>query len=1140
MVISTGGVPTAFAANDNMDSNIFALGNVATEQLSSNEPAGGSAGYDCVDCGPNFTISCETLTNMMEERSMQALLRFGGVNGLALCLDVALDYGLSAKEGVSEADCMNEEVVPFQKRRAHFGANKLPPPISKSYLEIVWEAMQDHTLIMLTVAAFISLAVGIYETVNPSYHDDEDNSDMPWLEGVAIILAVIIVVLVGSINDYRQQKQFRKLTEQKEEKEIKVLRGGELCSISVFDVNVGDVVVLDTGDIVCCDGVLLNSQSLECDQSSLTGESDHIKKGPSEDPFVLSGTQIVNGTGKMLVTAVGIKSVYGTIMMSLRGGSESTPLQNKLARLADVIAWFGLAGGLSMLVVLLGKYFAVEASSDDGLGSFSTIFSDCLHIVIQAITIVVVAVPEGLPMAVTLALCYATKRMLKDNNFVRVLKSCETMGGATSICSDKTGTLTQNHMTVVKSLIGDVRFNSFGEQSKEMFHLNGKVLDLLNNSIAVNSTAYRGKNSMAVIVFHGSKSESSLIEFSERLGGDYSSLRMKSCIHCTYPFSSHRKRMGTVVELDAEEGSYRQYVKGAAEVVFDMCTSAISFDGTVTEISDEYRKNVNETITEFASSGLRTLCLAYKDYHEGQTEFDANSDDFPEAELTFLGVVGIQDPVRPEVPEAVEQCKRAGIFVRMVTGDNISTAKHIARECGILTKGGICMEGSTFRHLSEKKMKRIVPNLQVLARCSPHDKQVLVSLLREMGETVAVTGDGTNDGPALKAADVGFSMGISGTDVAKEASDIVLLDDNFASLVKAVMWGRSIYDSVRKFLQFQLTVNVTSVLVAFITAVADPDNTSAITAVQLLWVNLIMDTLAALALATDPPTPALLDRAPHKKSDRLISSKMWKHITGQSIYQLIVCLVLFFLGDRFFDLDLDDSTDKDILTTIVFNTFVFCQIFNEFNARSIDDSQNVFHNILKNRIFIGIWIGTVFVQAIIVEAGGPVFDTEGLDGPMWATSFLLGAVSLPLGALLRVLPEWKEERKEESLELITQSRFEWEKAIDAIMTQLKVVRAFQSPVFAKEQEKYGKGKGTERSNYGRVGASLGSLADSIPCPPSVADGNNLLRARWQQAIRAVRVQLRVCHAFQNAANIETSHYYDYDKEVHGKGKGNGV
>ena len=642
----------------------------------------------------------------------------------------------------------------------------------------------------------------------------------------------------------------------------------------------------------------------------------------------------------------------------------------------------------------------------------------------------------GLPLAVTLALAFATKRMTKENLLVRVLGSCETMANASVICTDKTGTLTQNSMTVVAGCLGihakfvrqlnDNAARSNAEETEQSTSgpeqirkhyedfsidqanlttiLSPQLRALLNESIAVNSSAFQDIDpETGEKVFIGSKTETALLQFAHELGcRDYKETRDAADVIQMIPFSSERKFMGVVVRLSS--GKFRLYAKGASEILSKECAQHVvvrnrnSETGKVNEevevkmIDDLAKENISRTIIFYANQTLRTIALCYKDF-ESWPPLNTQLDEDGEVrelfaslssthlfsrqvsvqalikELTLIAITGIEDPLREGVRDAVLKCHRAGVTVKMCTGDNVLTARSIATQCGIFTKGGIIMEGPVFRKLSHVEMMEIVPRLQVLARSSPEDKKILVETLKRNGEIVGVTGDGTNDGPALKTANVGFSMGIAGTEVAKEASDIILMDDNFASIVKAIMWGRCVNDAVRKFLQFQISTNVTAVVITFVSALASVDETAVLSAVQLLWINIIMDTFAALALATDPATESLLERMPDRKTAPLFSVEMYKMILFQSLYQIAIILIFHFLGNTI--LGFDNSTHSDdIVKTLVFNAFVFAQIFNSVNSRRLDNKLNIFEGILKNRYFLVITlIGIccmVFLRTLIL------------------------------------------------------------------------------------------------------------------------------------------------------------------------------
>ena len=670
------------------------------------------------------------------------------------------------------------------------------------------------------------------------------------------------------------------------------------------------------------------------------------------------------------------------------------------------------------------QLFRFIAALPQNPGTPSEKAGEFLDILITAITIIVMAVPEGLPLAVTLALAFATTRMLKDNNLVRVLRACETMGNATTICSDKTGTLTQNKMTVVAGSWGkDQKFSlqPSGDDEQTFTNLFKKLSagfkSLLMQSIAINSTAFEGEED-GQKTFIGSKTEVALLILAQNNLAltNVAEERSNTQIVQIYPFDSALKCMGTVIRLPS--GDYRLVVKGASEIMLSKATTYVtnidSDNYAVVSMDESAKQQVSAQIQAYAERSLRTIGFLYKDFPVWPpAEAEVLEEDKSMAKfasvmsgMVWVGLVGIQDPLRPQVTDAVRRCQGAGIKVRMVTGDNQVTARAIATECGITTENGIVMEGPVFRQLSDHEMDAIIPRLDVLARSSPEDKRILVERLKKLGETVAVTGDGTNDGPALKTADVGFSMGIAGTEVAKEASEIILMDDNFTSIVKAVMWGRSVNDAVAKFLQFQITVNIAAVTLAFISALASDDNSSVLKAVQLLWVNMIMDTFAALALATDAPTDSILDRKPTPKSAALITMNMWKMILGQAFYQIVITLILYFLGEKIFKYDFAANPhQKHELDTMVFNAFVWMQIFNMFNNRRLDNKHNIFEGAHKNYFFITMAAIMVAAQIMIVFIGGQAFEVVRIDGVQWAVCILVALPCLLWGVILRLIPD---------------------------------------------------------------------------------------------------------------------------------------
>ncbi|PUU82388.1 hypothetical protein B9Z19DRAFT_1099224 [Tuber borchii] len=994
----------------------------------------------------------------------------------------------------------------FKERKRVFKDNRLPVKKTKNIFQLMWIAFMDKVLLLLSGAAVISLALGLYQTFG-GQHKKGEGAKVDWVEGVAIMVAIIIVVVVGAGNDYQKERQFVKLNKKKEDRVVKVIRSGRSQQVSVYDLLVGDVCHMEPGDLIPADGIFISGHNIKADESSATGESDQMKKTAADevmakieandpgvhksDCFIISGSKILEGIGTFMVTNVGVHSSFGKTMMALREETEATPLQMKLNNLAEAIAKLGGASALLLFIVLLIKFLVQLRGSDDTPSEKGQSF---MRILITAITVVVVAVPEGLPLAVTLALAFATTRMLRDNNLVRVLRACETMGNATTICSDKTGTLTQNKMTVEQLVAADSREDVSITEFVSM--LSPLVKDLLRQSVVINSTAFEGEEN-GEVTFIGSKTETALLGFArEFLGmGPVSEERSNSEIVQLIPFDSGRKCMGSVIKLPS--GKYRMFVKGASEILLAKCTRIVN-DISASEVlesqlTEENTRTLNQIISNYANRSLRTIGLIYRDFASWPPEKSRTVVDDPSqaefddvfGDMVFLSVVGIQDPLRDGVADAVSECQKAGVFVRMVTGDNLITAKAIATECGIYTTG-------------------------VLARSSPEDKRILVRRLKELGETVAVTGDGTNDGPALKMADVGFSMGIAGTEVAKEASAIILMDDNFASIVKAIMWGRAVNDAVKKFLQFQLTVNITAVLLTFVSAVASSDESSVLNAVQLLWVNLIMDTFAALALATDPPTRAILDRKPDPKSAPLITITMWKMILGQAVYQLVVTFVLNFAGKNI--LGYNTANEAKQLKTLVFNTFVWMQIFNQYNNRRLDNKFNIFEGVQNNWFFIGINVVMVGGQVMIVFVGGDAFGVKKLNGVQWGISIILGAISIPVAVVIRlvpdqvfakILPDWMSKKENGNIYVGNQDRFQWNEGIEAVREELaflKMVRGgrLNQLKFSRQNVKQ------SFSHIFRRGGSEGDIhaAEDGTLPPPSPSSQRRRRSRSNSAFAA--------------------------------------
>ncbi|XP_012510599.1 PREDICTED: plasma membrane calcium-transporting ATPase 2 isoform X4 [Propithecus coquereli] len=1087
--------------------------------------------------GGEFGCTMEELRSLMELRGTEAVVKIKETYGdtEAICRRLR----------TSPVEGLPGTAPDLEKRKQIFGQNFIPPKKPKTFLQLVWEALQDVTLIILEIAAIISLGLSFYHPPGESNEgcataqggaEDEGEAEAGWIEGAAILLSVICVVLVTAFNDWSKEKQFRGLQSRiEQEQKFTVVRAGQVVQIPVAEIVVGDIAQVKYGDLLPADGLFIQGNDLKIDESSLTGESDQVRKSVDKDPMLLSGTHVMEGSGRMLVTAVGVNSQTGIIFTLLGAGGEEEEKKDKKAKQQDGAAAMEmqplksaeggdaddkkkanmhkkeksvLQGKLTKLAVQIGKaglvmsaitviilvlYFTV----DTFVVNKKPWLPECTPVYVQyfvkffiiGVTVLVVAVPEGLPLAVTISLAYSVKKMMKDNNLVRHLDACETMGNATAICSDKTGTLTTNRMTVVQAYVGDVHYKEIPDPSS----INDKTMELLVNAIAINS-AYTTKilppeKEGALPRQVGNKTECGLLGFVLDLKQDYEPVRSQvpeEKLYKVYTFNSVRKSMSTVIKLPDE--SFRMYSKGASEIVLKKCCKILNGAGEPRVFRPRDRDEmVKKVIEPMACDGLRTICVAYRDFPSSpEPDWDNENDILND--LTCICVVGIEDPVRPEVPEAIRKCQRAGITVRMVTGDNINTARAIAIKCGIIHPGEdfLCLEGKEFNRrirnekgeIEQERIDKIWPKLRVLARSSPTDKHTLVkgiidSTHTEQRQVVAVTGDGTNDGPALKKADVGFAMGIAGTDVAKEASDIILTDDNFSSIVKAVMWGRNVYDSISKFLQFQLTVNVVAVIVAFTGACITQD--SPLKAVQMLWVNLIMDTFASLALATEPPTETLLLRKPYGRNKPLISRTMMKNILGHAVYQLTLIFTLLFVGEKMFQIDSGRNaplhSPPSEHYTIIFNTFVMMQLFNEINARKIHGERNVFDGIFRNPIFCTIVLGTFAIQIVIVQFGGKPFSCSPLQLDQWMWCIFIGLGELVWGQVIATIPtsrlkflkeagrltqkeEIPEEELNEDVEEIDHAERElrrgqilWFRGLNRIQTQIRVVKAFRSSLY---------------------------------------------------------------------------------------------
>ncbi|KAK0622365.1 hypothetical protein B0T14DRAFT_427822 [Immersiella caudata] len=951
-------------------------------------------------------------------------------------------------------------------REETFGTNALPNPNVESFLTLAFASLQDLTVIGLAACATLEILQGKLQRDTSNY-----------VEGYMILTTVVAVVLLTATVEWLKGKEFSDLAKRKDDRMVQAIRSGRRLEIPFDKVLVGDVLCLEPGDVAPADGILISKegcQTIMCDDSSFTGESIQASKDEGDevydqllsqvddasnrvdkassrlesDPFIFSSSQIMDGVGTYLVTGVGVNSLYGRIRMSVRQPRDKTPLEKSLDNLAEQIAKWASVLAIGLFFLTMGGLRIMGKGAD-------SLSSTALGALAQSITLLVVAIPEGLPLAVRLALAFSTWRMKRDGLLVRRIHDCEVMSNATTICTDKTGTLTMNEMQVVAGIIGSDRFDGRSENPVSSFShtpilgfpavglgvsdqrldtslvetrthdfnaITSKMKTLIVDSVALNSRVTKQRKDGKVI-FRGCQTEAALLRFAGQL--DKMSLRRvnKSCIVETFHFNPRDKFMATITRMS--DGSYRLWVKGAPEVVLKKCTRTVvrcterNKESTCKLMPDQLSR-VTRAVDEFASDALRTLAVAYRDLPQcsellrGAEPCYKRLDALSQS-LTLIGVFGIQDPLRPGVEEAISSFRRAGVTVRMVTGDSLRTAEAIARECGILMPGDIVMEAQEFERSSDSVKERLLPRLRVLARSTPDDKERLVLKLKALGETVAVTGDGTNDGPALKAAHVGFSMG-SGTEVAKEASSIVLLDDHFPSIVRAILYARRAHDAIRQFLRFQLSVNASAIALTTLRSAIPETNLPGlgITTVQWLWVNAIMDSLAASAYATDNADPSVLDRKPESEKTLLSSlvSSATKMIIGQAALMVTVTMGVSVFGRQIIqhtresdNLQIEDDETALAVKTLVFNTFIWLVFFNMINNRCLDNKLNPFEGLRRSPYFLSLLAIIAAVQAMFVQFGGENLDVTALNRSEWAICISLGFWSIPAGILIRLVSE---------------------------------------------------------------------------------------------------------------------------------------
>jgi P-type Ca2+ transporter type 2C len=850
-------------------------------------------------------------------------------------------------------------------------------------------------------------------------------SGHPSFEGLAVMIAVVLATGVAFLSEYKSDREFEVLNARKDSIAIKTVRDGQVQSLPMEEIVVGDLVVLEMGDEIPADGRLVRATELLIDQSLMTGESEPVKKmtrpvddpaeGPEHPGCLYRGTQVVDGAGGMIVTEVGDFTMLGQIARRLSSHSDErpdgrddgaaetseeriqrklsvskqeTPLQLKLTVLAKTISKVGYLAAILIFVALLIRGTIIGQISFQAEHLRETI-GHLLSYFVYMVIIIVVAVPEGLPMSVTVSLALAMRKMTRANSLVRQLVACETIGSATVICSDKTGTLTQNKMQVDRVGYGGTVVSRGVDWPMPKDGGTGPLDRIALNGL-VNSTAnLEVKEGKSIVV--GNSTEGSLLLWAREAGIDYRQARKSYALLDLLHFSSDRKRMTSVV--DGESGVW-VLMKGAPEIVLEHCTTILDTDGTIRPLTVADRATILKQLSEAAGAAMRTLAFAQKSLPaETSREEDAlrQMRETIEREMTFVGFVAIRDPLRPEVPAAIEECRLAGIEVKMITGDNIETARAIAAEVGLMSApGSIAMTSAEFNELSDDALKQQLPHLRVLARARPLDKYRMVRLLQEQNHVVAVTGDGTNDAPALKKADVGLAMGIAGTEVAKEASKIVLLDDSFATIVKAVHWGRSLYENIQRFILFQLTINVSALIIAFLgpfLGVKPP-----FTVLQLLWINVIMDTFAAIALCSEPPRAGLMRLKPKRRDERIVTPAMMTTILSTAGFFVVAMLTLLAgmeFGGWFASGGGPDPAGWDFAplsvrqVTIFFTVYVMFQFWNQINCRSLDPAIGGFPGLFRNRTFLTIALAILLGQIAIVTFGGSVFSVEPLGVTDW-------------------------------------------------------------------------------------------------------------------------------------------------------------
>ena len=867
--------------------------------------------------------------------------------------DLLKNLNIDEKIGLSE-----NRVI---ENREKYGANAFKKQKPISMIKRILEALKEPMILMLIFAAAIAVAVNIAHYIQGGETD--------FIECVGIFFAVVLSVAITVVMEGKSAKAFEAISKINEDINVRVIRNGNVQSIPQKDIVVGDVILIETGDKLSADGRILESVALNVDEAPLTGESLPVEKNDqaileSEKTPVAerinmgySGCFVTSGNGKMLVTSVGDSTEFGKIAKELSSTEKTTtPLQEKLASLGSKIAVAGVTISFIVFVIHVIRFIK------EGTLNFTNV-SDAF---ITSIILIVAAIPEGLPTIVAVSLSVNIIKMSKQNALVKKMVACETIGSVNVVCSDKTGTFTENRMTLTDAYINGSSFKS--EDIKESY---------VTENFAINSTAHVNFESDTP-KFLGNPTECALLVSIHKSGASYMDIREEAKIIHEYPFSSETKNMTTVAEIN---GHTTAYTKGSPEKIFSMCS-----------IDDNTMKDIQNKILGYQEKAQRIIAFAHKDIKDKSGIDFANERDSLESNMVYDGFVAITDPIRSEVYDAVDKLRSSGIDIKMLTGDNITTASAIARELGMLDDKHIAIEAKEIETMTDDELTRMLPTIRVIARSTPTVKMRVVKSLKLSGHVVAVTGDGINDAPAIKNADVGISMGITGTEVSKEASDIVLLDDSFATIVKAVQWGRGIYENFQRFIQFQLTVNVASVSIVFISTLMGLR--APFTALQLLWVNIIMDGPPALALGLEPIRDDLMKKMPVKRNANIVTKDMFSRIIF-----IAISMILIFMTQS--QLNILKASDNE-KSTVLFTLFVIFQLFNSLNSRELGND-SIFKYFFNNKLVFLSLFGAFIMQVGVTQFGGKLFNTVPLSLNMWIKVILLAFSITVLSEIFKIL-----------------------------------------------------------------------------------------------------------------------------------------